>query len=135
MAKATKEQLEQKINIFADAMVNKTHSIKSASYRITLLAIGYSEDELPDCVSEGSKFYLRYKERIDPIMERLKEENRKDEPNIREQNIRILKDIVANDKSAKNRMQAMKMLNDMLGLETKNLNIKTDDTIKVELTE
>lgn len=135
MARATKEQLEQKINIFADAMVNKTHSIKSASYRITLLAIGYSEDELPDCVSEGSKFYLRYKERIDPIMERLKEENRKDEPNIRDQNIRILKDIVANSKSAKDRMQAMKMLNDMLGLETKNLNIKTDDTIKVELTE
>jgi len=29
----------------------------------------------------------------------------------------------------------MKMLNDMLGLETKNLNIKTDDTIKVELSE
>ena len=135
MARATKEQLEQKINIFADAMVNKTHSIKSASYRITLLAIGYSEDELPDCVSEGSKFYLRYKERIDPIMERLKEENRKDEPNIRDQNIRILKDIVANSKSAKDRMQAMKMLNDMLGLETKNLNIKTDDTIKVELSE
>lgn len=135
MARATKEQLEQKINIFADAMVNKTHSIKSASYRITLLAIGYSEDELPDCVSEGSKFYMRYKERIDPIMERLKEENRKDEPNIRDQNIRILKDIVANSKSAKDRMQAMKMLNDMLGLETKNLNIKTDDTIKVELTE
>jgi len=104
MARATKEQLEQKINIFADAMVNKTHSIKSASYRITLLAIGYSEDELPDCVSEGSKFYLRYKERIDPIMERLKEENRKDEPNIRDQNIRILKDIVANSKSAKDRM-------------------------------
>ena len=68
-------------------------------------------------------------------MERLKEENRKNEPHIREQNIAILQDIVANSKSAKDRMQAMKMLNDMLGLETKNLNIKTDDTIKVELTE
>lgn len=135
MAKMRKEQIQEKIELFADAMVNKTHGIKSASYRIALLGIGYTEEELPNIYSESYKFYTKYKDRIEPIMERLKEENRKNEPHIREQNIAILQDIVANSKSAKDRMQAMKMLNDMLGLETKNLNIKTDDTIKVELTE
>ena len=135
MGRLRKEELQQKIELFADAMVNKTHGVKSASYRIACLGIGYKEEELPNCVCEGYRFYEKYKDKIDPIIEKLKEENRKREPDIRDQNISILQDIIANDKSAKNRMQAMKMLNDMLGLETKNLNIKTDDTIKVELTE
>lgn len=129
----TKEQVEERIDLFAYAMVNVCMMDKTASYKYVY---ENTEEEPPKWFSQASsKFYERNKEAIDKRIEYYREENRQIRGDMRDNNIAILVDIIKSTKNNGEKIRAIQTLNQMFGYDSKTVNVKTDDTIKVELTE
>lgn len=129
----TKEKIRERIDLFAYAMVNVCMMDKTASYKYVYEK---TEEEPPVWFSQASnKFYERNKEAIEERMDYYREENRKVRDDMRDNNIAVLVDIIKSTKNNGEKIRAIQTLNTMFGYDNKTVNVKTDDTIKVELTE
>lgn len=127
----TKERIEERIDLFAYAMVNVCMMDKTASYKYVYENTG---EEAPIWYSSASsKFYQRNKEAIDERMEYYREENRKIRADMRENNIAVLVDIIKSTKNNGEKIRAIQTLNQMFGYDSKTVNVKTDDVIVVDL--
>ena len=129
----TKEKVRERIDLFAYAMVNVCMMDKTASYKYVYENTG---DEPPIWLSSAvAKFYERNKEAIEERIDYYREENRKVRNDMRDNNIAVLVDIIKSTKNNGEKIRAIQTLNTMFGYDNKTVNVKTDDTIKVELTE
>ena len=132
----TKEEHEEKIDLFAYAMVNVCMMNKSASYSYVLDKMEVPKEERPKYINvAGNDFYRKNKEKVEPRIKYYQEENRKIRNDIRDMNISVLMDIIATSKNNGDRLKAVNALNGMFGYDSKTVNIKADDTIVVELVE
>jgi len=125
----TKEQKEYLIYEFAWHMVNTSAGQKAASYRKAANDPSLSP-------SAGYIFYNTHKEEIDKLIEEFRAENRKNYPQIRDNNIAILTEIATGGTRNQDRINAVKELNNMCGYNTQNINVngKVDSEIEITLT-
>ena len=129
----TKEKIRERIDLFAYAMVNVCMMDKTASYKYVYDNTG---EEPPVWFSSAAaKFYERNKEAIEERIDYYREENRKVRDDMRDNNIAVLVDIIKSTKNNGEKIRAIQTLNTMFGYDNKTVNVKTDDTIKVELVE
>ncbi len=129
----TNDKVQERIDIFSYAMVNVCMMDKTASYKYLYEKTG---EEPPTWFSTAvCKFYERNKEAIEERIEYYREENRKVRDDMRDNNIAVLVDIIKSTKNNGEKIRAIQTLNTMFGYDNKTVNVKTDDTIKVELTE
>jgi hypothetical protein len=86
--------------------------------------------------SAGFSFYRSHKEEIDPLIERFRAENRKEYPQIRDNNIAILTEIATEGTRNADRVSAIKELNSMFGYNAQNINVngRMDSEIEVNIT-
>ena len=132
----TKEELNDKIEAFAYAMVNITHGVRKDAYIYALQAIGIpEEDRTKNPARQASEFYIRHKEKIEAKMEEFRQQNQQVLPHMRDSNIAVLREIIATAKNNNDKIRAIQVLNQMFGYDSKTVNIKSEDVIVVDLVE
>lgn len=135
--KTGKAELNDKIDAFAYAMVNKCHMEKKQSYKYALMAVGVPEENITENMLNVCtyRFYKDHKEKIEAKMAEYIETNQRVLPHMRDNNIAVLRDIIATAKNNNDKIRAIQVLNQMFGYDSKTVNIKSEDVIVVDLVE
>lgn len=131
----TKEQKQFRIDCYAYALVNKTMGNKSAAYKFVLEQCGKDPSTYYDIYKASSQFYSRNKEQIEQKINQYQKKSKDlfDQQQIRYMIMSKLADMGNDAKSQSARIAAIKELNNMLGFNAQNLNIKTETNIQVEI--